>query len=53
VAVEGVSGVDSVETDMDAHTVTVGFDDDDLSVDTIIAALMDAGYTVPKHAKVQ
>ena len=52
-AVEGISGVDSVETDMGAHTVTVAFDDDVLSVDTIIGALMDAGYTVPDHTKVQ
>jgi copper chaperone CopZ len=36
---------------MDAHTVTVQFDDDELSVDDVIGALGEAGYTVPSHAK--
>lgn len=38
---------------MDAHTVTVRFDDDELSLDEIIRALGVAGYSVPSHAMVQ
>ena len=38
---------------MDAHTVTVQFDDDELSLDEIIQALGDAGFSVPSHAKSQ
>jgi copper chaperone CopZ len=41
--------VDSVETDMDAHTVTVAFDDDLLPIDAIIQALNKAGYSVPEY----
>jgi copper chaperone CopZ len=37
---------------MDAHTVTVEFDDDELSIEEIVKALGDAGYTVPSHAKI-
>jgi hypothetical protein len=37
---------------MDAHTLSVEFDDDDLDVDDIIQALGQAGYTVPGHSKV-
>jgi len=37
---------------MVAHTVSVEFDDEALSLDEIIRALADAGYTVPDHAKV-
>ncbi|MBW2286637.1 MAG: heavy-metal-associated domain-containing protein [Deltaproteobacteria bacterium] len=47
-----IAGTDSVTTDMDTHTVTVQFDDDELSIDEIIGALGDAGYTVPSHAKI-
>ena len=52
-AVESVDHVKSVETDMIAHTVTVQFDDAKVSLDTIVEALSDAGYTVPKHKKVE
>jgi len=48
-AVETLSAVDSVETDMDAHTVTVAFDDDLLPIDAIIQALNKAGYSVPDY----
>ena len=41
--------IDTVETDMNAHTMTVTFDDDDTSVDTVIETLGQAGYTVPSH----
>jgi copper chaperone CopZ len=37
---------------MDAHTVTVEFDDDELTLEQIVQALGDAGYTVPSHAKI-
>ena len=46
-AVEKVPDVQSVKTDMSAHTVTVEFDDEKQSLDTIIEALNKAGYTVP------
>jgi len=41
--------IDAVETDMNEHTLTVTFDDDDTSVDTVIETLGEAGYTVPSH----
>jgi copper chaperone CopZ len=34
---------------MDAHTVTVAFDDEELSVDSIVQALNEAGYSVPGY----
>jgi len=37
---------------MEEHTVTVRFDDDELSIEDIIRALGDAGYSVPSHAKI-
>lgn len=42
----------SVDTDMEAHTLTVEFDDDELAIDEIIGALGKAGYTVPTHSQV-
>ena len=41
--------IDAVETDMDKHTLTVTFDDDDTSVDNVVEALGQAGYTVPSR----
>jgi len=41
--------VSKVETDMNAHTVTVDFDDETTSIENIIQALADVGYTVPGH----
>lgn len=38
---------------MNAHTVTVTFDDDEVKLDTIVAALHDAGYVVKKEKKVE
>jgi copper chaperone CopZ len=40
----------SVASDMESHTVTVEFDDDQTSIDDIVKALAEAGYTVPSHA---
>ncbi len=31
-------------TDMDAHTVTVSFDDEKQTLEAVVAALEDAGY---------
>ena len=39
-----------VATDMNEHTVTVEFDDDGASIDDIVKALGEAGYTVPSYA---
>ena len=32
---------------MEAHTLTVSFDDEQLSLDRVVEALGTAGYTVP------
>jgi len=37
---------------MSEHTVTVAFDDEELSVDQIVSALSQAGYSVPSYTKV-
>ncbi len=37
---------------MSDHTVTVSFDDDKASLDDIVAALNEAGYTVPERRQV-
>ena len=50
-AVENVEHVTSVESDMNAHTMTVAFDDDQVSLDTIIQTLGRAGYTVPENKR--
>lgn len=50
-AVEAVPNVASVETDMRDHTLTVAFDDEKASLDDIVKALNDAGYTVPESKK--
>lgn len=42
---------DSVTTDMEAHTLTVNFDDEKASVDDMVSALNKAGYTVPSYKK--
>jgi copper chaperone CopZ len=39
--------VESVTTDMDAHTLTVSFDDEHVSIENVVEALGVAGYTVP------
>ena len=39
----------SVQTDMNEHTVTVGFDDENASIDAIVRALNDAGYEVSSY----
>jgi copper chaperone CopZ len=51
VAIETLSAVDSVQTDMDDHTVTVAFDDDQLAIDAVVQALNKAGYSVPEYDK--
>ena len=50
-AVESIEHVTSVETDMNAHTTIVAFDDDHVSLDMIVNALGKAGYTVPANEK--
>ena len=52
-AVEQLNAVRSVDTDMDRHTLTVAFDDEQLSVDAIVGALNQAGYTVPGYARAE
>ncbi len=36
---------------MDRHTVTVGFDDGETSLEQIVSALNDAGYVVKERRK--
>ena len=52
-AVEKLDHVSSVESDMDEHTMTVGFDDEKTDLDKIVAALNDAGYVVKERTKIE
>ena len=52
-AVEKIAEVRSVDTDMNLHTITVEFDDEQVSIKDIIRALNEAGYTVPAHSRAQ
>ena len=52
-AVEKVEHVTSVETDMNANTVTVAFDDEKVELAAIVAALNDAGYVVKDRRPVE
>jgi copper chaperone CopZ len=47
-----VPSVESVVADMDAHTVTVSFDDENTGIAAIVAALHDAGYVVKEQQRV-
>jgi copper chaperone CopZ len=38
---------------MNAHTMTVAFDDDKVELDQIVSALHDAGYVVKDQTKVE
>lgn len=48
---EKLGSVQSVQTDMNTHTVTVAFDDEEMSVDDVVSALTKAGYAVPEYEK--
>lgn len=50
-AVEKVEHLESVLVDMNAHTVTVTFDDEKTELAAIEAALNDAGFTVTDEKK--
>ena len=43
----------SVDSDMNDHTVTVAFDDAQLSLADVIGALTQAGYAVPGSEQVE
>ncbi len=43
--------IESVEADLRGHTVTVAFDDEQVSLDAIVKALNEAGYTVPEKKR--
>jgi copper chaperone CopZ len=47
-----LEGVSDVETDMNAHTLTVGFDDETTSLNKIVEALGKMGYTVPQYDEI-
>ena len=47
-AVGTLTGVEKVEVHIDEKTVDVAFDDSDTSLDEIIAAIEEQGYTVPR-----
>ncbi len=38
---------------MNEHTVTVAFDDEKSSVEAIVRALNDSGYTVPRYERTE
>ena len=38
---------------MNDHTITVGFDDGKVNLDSIVSALNDAGYVVKERTKVE
>jgi len=44
--------VTAVTTDMNAHTVTVTFDDEKQTIEAVVAALADAGYVARGPQKV-
>jgi copper chaperone CopZ len=48
-----LDNVTQVTTDMDAHTLTVSFDDEKLDLANVIGALEDAGYVARNPTKVQ
>ena len=45
--------IQSVSADMQAHTVTVTFDDEEVSMQEVLGALNDAGYTVPDYRRLE
>lgn len=51
-AVENLKNVQSVSTDMRAHTVTVTIEEEETSLQEVLGALNDAGYTVPSYEQV-
>jgi copper chaperone CopZ len=51
VAVEALE-VESVETDMNANTLSVVFDDASVSIEDVVTALAAAGYAVPSYSPV-
>ncbi len=38
---------------MNDHTITVGFDNENVNLDSIVSALNDAGYVVKERTKVE
>ena len=50
-AIENLSGVKTVATDMNSHTLAVTFEDSETSVDAVIKELGVAGYSVPSFDK--
>ena len=47
-AVGALSGISNVEVTIDAKTVDLSFDDDAVTLDTIIEAIEDQGYEVAR-----
>ncbi|MBE0617825.1 MAG: hypothetical protein IH608_07865 [Proteobacteria bacterium] len=48
-----VPNLTTLETDMNRHVVTVGFDDQVVQLPSVIQALNDAGYTVGEPRKLE
>ena len=48
-AVKQIGEIQSVSTDMEEHTLSVSFDTDQVSLDSVIDALNGAGYHVPGY----
>ncbi|HIE22459.1 MAG TPA: copper chaperone [Acidimicrobiia bacterium] len=47
-AVKELQGVEEVTVDIEPKTVSLSYDDSSVSIDQIIAAIEDQGYTVPR-----
>ena len=52
-AIQKMSGIKTVVTDMNAHTVAVTLEDSETSVDAVIKELAIAGYSVPSFDETQ
>lgn len=45
--------MESVSTDMDAHTVTVTFDEEKTGLAAVVGALNEAGYVVTEEKRLE
>ena len=50
-AVEKLASVTNVTTDMDAHTLTLSFDDEEQTLEAVVEALAEAGYVAKDPQK--
>lgn len=48
---EKLASVTNVTTDMDAHTLTLSFDDEEQTLEAVVEALAEAGYVAKDPQK--